>query len=528
VLLGIRDWFNGLRGDVESLTSSVFSFRDTVAGVKVTPHNAMSLATYYACIRNISEDIGKIPTQVFKALPEGKGKERLFTNTVDMLFNVRANEEMTPITVKQTIMANCLGWGNGYAEIIRNGRGEVVELIPIYSPRVQIMRDHKNKLFYRVFSSFTFCGLNAVPQGEFQDLKPQDMFHIKGLGYDGVCGISVLQYASESIGGGIAAQDFGNSFYGNGAWPGLVVEHPATLGKEACANLRDSINDARQGANKAHKTMILEENAKIKAMTVNPKDAMVIDYHKFKKVEIATWFRMPPEKVQDLERSTFNNSEQQNINYVTDTLLPWVIKWEQEISFKLLSKPDNFAKFDINSLLRGDMKTRSEFYNKMFQVGAYSINKILDEENLNPIGPEGDAHYVPLNLGVAGDTDPDTDPAKFTKIDNNQREEPENEPKEPEEDEQAGFDPVITKAVTIVNNKERKASGRKKKLDSDEQCMYAYSMLSPIMETYQNTKGNKDSKRFDALMDGLSNYYAEDNREIDDNKLIEIFKHACK
>ena len=190
-----------------------FINRLTTSGVSVSQSNSMTLSPYFAAIRNISEDMGKMPTQIFEKLPEKVGgKKLLVDHTVNIIFSRQPNEDMTPTTFKETVQSHALGWGNGYAEIIRNQRGEVVELIPIHPARVIIRRNESKKLEYLVYPAFNTNGFNLTQSGEAVILKQENMFHIKGLTMDGLQGYNTTQLAADSIGAGIATQLFGGSF----------------------------------------------------------------------------------------------------------------------------------------------------------------------------------------------------------------------------------------------------------------------------------------------------------------------------
>jgi HK97 family phage portal protein len=476
----------------------VVTGRKSAAGVRVNPVNSMQVAAYYAAIRNISEDIGKIPSWIFKA-DQGGGKSRQRQHSVDILLSKKPNNEMTPISMKQTVTANALGWGNGYAEIIRNGRGDPMELIPIWSPRVEPKRDEEGNLFYRVHEKFDLSTFSNVgPLSGAIDIPAADMFHITGLGGDGVVGWSVAQFGANSFGESIAAQEYAGAFYGNSASPGGVLEHPGQLSPEARTNLADSWDRAHKGSDSAHKVAILEEGMKFNATSVNPRDAQMIESRKFSVTEIARWFRIPPHKLQDLERATFSNVEEQSIDYLQDTLLPWIIRWEEEIERKLLQRVDLFAKFQINSLLRGDQVGRADYYNKLFQMGAISINEIRTFEDMNPIGPEGDTHYVPLNIAPVGDTE------------NEGSDTGESEEAEPSAPGAVGTEsasmkamPIIEATAEVVCRKERLAVGRARKKFADDaegmelwtiefmssQIDYAVSTMLPVAETVDNMKG---------------------------------------
>lgn len=474
---------------------SGFSFlnRPTTSGVTVNQSSALTLSPYFAGIRNISEDIGKLPTYIFEKLPESVGgKKRVPQHTVDLMFNTEPNTDMIPMDLKQTLTSHALGWGNGVAEIVRNSRGEPIHLLPIHPGRVQILRNQSGQIEYEIFTGFSVAGFRIAQSGLSIKLPQSEVFHIKGLSLDGLYGMNTTQLAADCIGTGVAAQLFTGSFFGNGAWAGGILSHPGVLTPVARENLTASWDARNRGSNKAHKTVVLEEGMKWEQVSVDPRRAQLIELRKFTVTEVARWLRIPPHKIADLERATFANIEEQNIDYITDTLLPWIIRWEQEVSRKLLKKPNLFAKFQTQALLRGDQASRSSYYKTMSSMGVLSVNEIREFEDLNPIGPEGDVHHIPLNMGVLGDTDNEKEGGNDMKV--------ESKPTDVDEDKEDAVVPVnqkfailISSAVQRVNNKERKAVDRVAKKGQAEwdkfattfysgQFTYAYDNLNPILE----------------------------------------------
>jgi len=213
-------------------------------------------------------------------------------------------------------------------------------------------------------------------------------------------GYSVLRAAAESLGLALAAQTFGATFFGNGTALSGVVEHPARLkDAEALKRFRQSWQEIYAGPDNAHKIAILEEGAKYAKIGVPPEEAQFIETRYFQTEEITRWFRMPPHKIQHLLRSTDNNIEHQDIEYTTDALMSWYVRWEQEVHWKLLGGADELlAEHVVNALMRGDMAARSAYYSKQWGIGALSQNDIRELDNMNPIGPDGDVYYVPVNM----------------------------------------------------------------------------------------------------------------------------------
>ncbi len=362
---------------------------------RVDEDRALTLAAYFAAIRAISEDVAKMPIRVYVPMTP-RGKDHKPTHRVAQLLNRRPNSEMTAMSLREVLIQHALGWGNGYAELVRNGRNEVVEMYPIHASRIRVGRNKRGELTYYI------CNDDAT-ETPFASV---DIFHVHGLGGDGITGYSVLQYASESLGLGLAAQKFGASFYGNGTKTSGILTHPGTLSPTAQENLRKSWRSAQQNLTNAQGVAILEEGLKYEPISIPPEQAQFLETRKFQVDEVARWFRIPPHKLGALDRATFNNIEHLGISYWQDTLTSWSERFEQEAEAKLLTPAETDlgmqVDHDFTDLLRGDSTSHGEFLSKMFNIGGMSVNDIRDSLGLNGIGPAGDVYLTPVNLAPAG------------------------------------------------------------------------------------------------------------------------------
>lgn len=369
--------------------------RQTTAGEWVSGDTALALPVYWACLQAISMDIAKLAVHMYRR--DGANKSPADDHPVAMIFRDEPNPEMTAFTMLETVTQWGLGWGNGYGEIVRNGRGNAVEVWPIHPSRVEVKRDAAD-LGGRVWYSVK-PGDNST--GTAKRLESDDMFHLRGMG-TGIEGFSVFRAASESIGYAMAARRHGSAFFGNGLNVNFALRHPNEMSEEAIKHLRASLKQTHSGGGNAFNPFILEEGMEITKLTVDPKEAQVLEVLEFQIEEIARWFRMPPHKLGQSRRAQgWSTVEMANIDYVIDTMMPWVRRWETEISRKLLSPEERrtyFIEFSMESLLRGDSKARSEFYQTMQMNGNYTINDVLRKENMNGIGPLGDKRFVPVNL----------------------------------------------------------------------------------------------------------------------------------
>jgi HK97 family phage portal protein len=368
--------------------------RKTAAGTNVGPSSALGLPAYYACVRVLAEDAAKLPLKIYREQPDGS-KMIETEHPASRILRRVPNRDQTPFTVRETLTAWAAGWGNGYAEIVRDNTGKLQELALIHPSRVTIKRID-GQVVYVVRSDI--AGMEAI------GLLPNEVFHIHGLG-DGLSGFSVARIGAESIGAAMAAETFVSTFYGNNTAIGGTLKHPGKLTDVARANLRESWQQMHGGPDNAHKVAILEEGVEYAATSVSPRDAQFIEGRQFDVETVCRWFRMPPHKVQHLLRATFTNIESQGIEYVTDTLIPWLTRWEQEINRKLIGEDETlYAKHEVNGLMRGDAQARGQFYSQLFQIGVLTVNEIRRLEDIEPSkDPAADKHFVQGALVPIGD-----------------------------------------------------------------------------------------------------------------------------
>jgi len=365
-----------------------------LSGVAVDESTALNYSPIWCGVFRLSRDVAKLPLEFYRNTKNG-GKEKFKEHRLYRILHDEPNPEMSSFKFRETMQALCLLYGNAYAEIVRDGVGRPAGMYPIVPTRVQPMRSDAGRLFYRVTNY----------SGKQTDLPAANMIHLSSLSTDGIIGHGIVMHARESIGLGVATEKFGASFFGNGTTFGGVVEVPGTLkgpeGEQTKENIRKLIEAVHAGVDRAHKILVLGAGSKFTERGTKPNEAQFIETRKFQITETARWLMMPPHKLGDLENAHFTNIEEENIDYHVGTVAGWLEMWEQELTRKLVS-PLEYAQQTIEhnteGALRGDSGKRAEFYSKMYAIGAFSINDILRKENMNPIGPEGDMHLVPLNM----------------------------------------------------------------------------------------------------------------------------------
>ena len=367
------------------------------SGKRVNERRAMQMTAVYSCVRILSEAIASLPLNVYRYNEDG-GKEKALNHPLYKLLHDEPNPEMTSFVFRETLMTHLLLWGNAYAQIIRNGKGEVVALYPLMPDRMSVERDNKGTLYYK----YTKITEDApTMEGTTVYLDASDVLHVPGLGFDGLVGYSPIAMAKNAIGLAIAAEEYGSKFYANGAAPSGVLEHPGTI--KDPSKVRDSWNAAFGGSSNSHKVAVLEEGLKYTPISISPNEAQFLETRKFQINEIARIFRVPPHMVGDLEKSSFSNIEQQSLEFVKYTLDPWVIRWEQSLFRALLSEEEKstyFFKLNVEGLLRGDYASRMNGYATARQNGWMSANDIRQLEDLDRIPVElgGDLYLVNGNM----------------------------------------------------------------------------------------------------------------------------------
>lgn len=378
-------------------SSYSFYMGGSSAGKTVNERSAMQMTAVYSCVRILAEAVAGLPLHLYRYKEDG-GKERAIDNNLYHLLHDEPNKEMSSFIFRETLMTHLLLWGNAYAQIIRNGKGEVVALYPLMPNKMQVDRDENGELYYIYTRSSDEA---KTMDGVTVYLTPRDVLHIPGLGFDGLVGYSPIAMAKNAIGLAIATEEYGAKFFANGAAPSGVLEHPGTI--KDPSRLRENWNSTFGGSANSGKVAVLEEGMKYTPISISPEQAQFLETRKFQIDEIARIFRVPPHMVGDLEKSSFSNIEQQSLEFVKYTLDPWVIRWEQSLSRALLNEDEKrkyFFKFNLEGLLRGDYESRMSGYAVARQNGWMSANDIRELENMDKIPAEdgGDLYLINGNM----------------------------------------------------------------------------------------------------------------------------------
>ena len=354
-------------------------------GQNVNTASALTYSAVWAAVRVISEAVSSLPLHVFQKDSQG-GRSKALGHPLYRILHDQPNPEMSSLTFRETLQGHVLTWGNGFAEIVRDKTtGRVMELWPLDPSQVKIVRDNEGNLYYQ-YGTIIFL--------------PAEILHIKGLGFDGVAGYSVIGMAKNSIGLGMAVEDFGASFFGQGGKPAGVITVPGKLNSEAIQNMRKSWEEMHSTNKNAHRVAILQNGVAYQSIGTPPDDAQWIASRTFQIEEIARWFKIPPSKLGN-GKGTYTNLEQDNLSFLQETLRPWLIRWEQEINFKLISSMDSlYAEHNQDALMRGDSQGRAAFYAQALNWGWLSRNDVRSMENLPPF-EGGESYMIPKNMDPA-------------------------------------------------------------------------------------------------------------------------------
>ena len=397
--MGILNIFKRARDNENKTAGSSYTFfmGGSSAGKVVTERSAMQMTAVYSCVRILAEAVAGLPLHLYRYKEDG-GKEKAINTNLYHLLHDEPNPEMSSFVFRETLMTHLLLWGNAYAQIIRNGKGEVIALYPLMPNKMRVDRDESGHIYYEYRK--TTDEANAK-ENETVILSSFDVLHIPGLGFDGLVGYSPIAMAKNAIGLAIATEEYGAKFFANGAAPSGVLEHPGTI--KDPQRVREAWQSQFGGSGNSGKVAVLEEGMKYTPISISPEQAQFLETRKFQINEIARIFRVPPHMVGDLEKSSFSNIEQQSLEFVKYTLDPWVIRWEQSLARALLNpdeKKEYFFKFNVEGLLRGDYASRMSGYATARQNGWMSTNDIRELENLDRIPAEqgGDLYLVNGNM----------------------------------------------------------------------------------------------------------------------------------
>lgn len=361
---------------------------ETNSGEKVTVNSALGVPAVYACVNILANGIATLPMQVFKRTTTGRTRDK--KHAVAKLLETRPNPYQGPFKFKHLMETHRNLWGNSYVNIDWGADGRPRALWLLNPAQTDPVVDTaKNELWYHT----------TLPNGDNVKIWHGDIIHLTSLSTDGIKGKPSIQVIRESIGSAQAAQKFKSSFFRRGASTAGVLKVDGMLNTDAKNVVREEWERANSGINNAQRIAVLDAGLDYQSIQMPLKDAQFVESMKFDKTEIATFYNIPLHMVNELERATHSNIEQQAIDFIRNTLSPIYTQYQEEFSYSLFSEREMleyYIKFNLEALLRADKKTQGEFYKLMTEIGAYSINKVLELEDEDAI-EGGDKHRVDLN-----------------------------------------------------------------------------------------------------------------------------------
>ena len=386
----IKNFFNLSLSNPKSWNTSLWSLAGSrsVSGEVVTEETALTYAAVWNAVTLISGTVASLPLHLMHI--NGRSKRFATEQSIYSVLHDQYNPYMTAMAGRECLLSHALTWGNGYAEIVEDQFGDITELWPI-PPNRCVPKMKGGELIYEVHTQ----------DGEVIILPWDKVLHVPGFGFDGFVGYSVIAMARKSIGLGMAMETFGSEYFGNGTHPGVIVKHPGKLDSAAHSNLKESLNAAYSGLGQSHRMMLLEDSMSLEKLGIPPEESQFLESRQFEVSQVARWFNIPPHKLKDLTKSSFNNIESEQSSFVTDCILPWAIRFEQNYRTQLLTKRQAkegyYFKHILEGLLRANAKDRAEFYKTMLNNGVFSINEVREKEDMNPV-EGGDIHLVPMNM----------------------------------------------------------------------------------------------------------------------------------
>ena len=441
--------------DPDNWLNHAFGASNTATKIHVTEGNATQITAFYSAISTISDTLGELPVKLVKTRANGSQKN-IRNHPALSLLKLSPNPIMNALVYKSTVQSHALIWGNGYAWIKRDRTGAPAELWPLMPHQTTPVVEN-GKLY---FDTRLDIGSTRLPSA--------DVLHIPSLSRNGVTGMSVIAEQRETLGQTIAVNNFGAKFFANGAKPGGLVSYPGKVRNPE--KIKQAIEAAAGGENQ-HGVLVLSDDAKYTPFGIPPDDAQFLLTREFNVDEIARMFRLPSHFLNKMGQATFNNLEQMGTHFTQYTMMPWIIRWEQEYTRKLLTeaeiKSGMVFKLNVAALVRGDIKSRSEVYAKAISYGWMTRNEVRSLEDLNPIDGLDDP-LMPSNLLVVGEEPDEPEPAPALAPEEESPEEDAPEEDAPEENERSFI--VLTALVQRLCNKEANAMQRIfRKQYSDEQ-----------------------------------------------------------
>ena len=383
ILQKIQNLFTGTQRKEQRSISYTLPFG---AATQVDSTKALTFTAVWAAIRLLSESVSTLPVGVFRK--ENNGDNIELNNDLSYLIKYEPNTYQNKIVFFEKIMMDMLTNGNSYVQIIRNGNGRVIQLLPLNYDDVDIYV-LENKLYYS-------------DKNIKENIESENMLHFKLItGSDGITGLSPIEQNMNSLGWYADLEEYGRTFFKNGAKLSGVLQTDRALSEQAIDRLRNSINKNYSNLSGSNQTAVLEEGLSFKPISISADQAQFLSSRTFSLQDVCRIFGLPPHMLSDLSKSSFNNIEMQSQEFVSYSLLPFLSKIELEMGLKLFRKSSvgrEYIKFNVNGLLRGNVKDRADYYKTAITNGWMNINEVRRLEEMNSLGADGDKNYLQMNM----------------------------------------------------------------------------------------------------------------------------------
>ncbi len=371
---------------------------NTTTGIRVTEEIAQSIAAVSAATRRIADFVATLPVKLYRRMGE-HGKEEARDHPLFDLVGAQPNPLMTSFEWRETVQGNVV-FKDHYSQLIRNGLGEIAEIWPLISDHMQVVVKGR---------SITY--IYTPPAGEKRTFGSAEIFHLRRFSLDGLTGVPLLNDAGNSFGLSVATDTYASNYMKNEANPSGVLQLARRLtNPESIRRLKEDWTQKQGWWGRKQGIAVLEEGTEFKPISNNPGEAQLMEERKYQVTEAARWFNIPPHLLADLERATFSNVEEQQREFITFTMIPWLERWEQKLNTQLLTREerrDLFFKFSVNALLRGDATSRAAFYGSGRQWGWLNADEIRAFEDMNPLPDGAGGIYLqPVNMKEAGSPAP--------------------------------------------------------------------------------------------------------------------------
>lgn len=383
--------------------NELFGSGDSASGIEITRKSSLGYPPFWRAVNLVSDHVAKLPLHTYRRLgANGKdGKERAIDHPAYRLLRRKPNSEMTAYTWRKVAQGHVMVVGNHYSAIYRRGDGQPMEdgLVPL-DPTVTYPVRANGVLWY-------VTTITLGDQTKLHKIRAEDMLHIRGLGFDGLVGYSVIDIAKNTLGLGLATERYTSCFFSNNARPSVVFEAPENVSREAKAEIKRSWNEMNQGVDNFFNSAVLDNGLTLKAFSTNAKEAQLSELSALSIKMVANICGVPPHKLGDDAKSSYASLEQENRSFLDDSLDPWLVNWEEECTDKLLSEAEkkadtHFVRFKRKALLQADTATTNQSYATAITNGWMTRNEVRRAEDMNT--EDGlDEFLVPLNMGQASE-----------------------------------------------------------------------------------------------------------------------------